>query len=415
MTTTRIIVADVRDALASLPAASVHCAVTSPPYWGLRDYGVAGQIGLEPTVDEWVEAMVDVFRAVRRVLRDDGTLWLNLGDSYCASAGDKGWTGERLANGRGDQPAVLRRKAGASAPAGKARPAGLKPKDLIGQPWRVAFALQADGWWLRSACIWHKPNPMPESIEDRPTSSHEYVFLLAKSQRYFYDADAVREPCLPQSVERAKYGGRVHPKGWHSDSVPISGGDNDGLAPLNEAGRNLRTVWTIPSEPFPGAHFATYPTKLVEPCVKAGTSERGCCPACGGPWMREVDVSGGTIGKSWHDHANDLKRGQHDEGRAVANGFKTYTRTTTGWSPSCECETPGALFGRADPIPCTVLDPFGGSGTTALVANRLGRDAILCELNPEYAAMAAERIRASVGGMFNTVAVESPATSGGAA
>uniref|UniRef100_A0A6M3J8F3 site-specific DNA-methyltransferase (cytosine-N(4)-specific) n=1 Tax=viral metagenome TaxID=1070528 RepID=A0A6M3J8F3_9ZZZZ len=260
------VIGDVLDVLEDQPDGAFSCCVTSPPYWGLRDYGHDGQIGLEQTPEEYVARMVEVFGEVRRVLRDDGTLWLNLGDSYAASAGSHRAYKPHLAGS--DDLNVPRRFP---------PPSGLKPKDLVGIPWRVAFALQADGWYLRSDIIWHKPNPMPESVTDRPTKAHEYVFLLSKSARYYYDADAVREPMAPSYAERYAYsfggqknehltaedahgpGSRTHPIG---DRVPGTG-------------RNKRTVWTVATAPFSGAHFACFPPALIKPCVMAGCPEGG--------------------------------------------------------------------------------------------------------------------------------------------
>ena len=236
---------DCREVMAQMPDESVHTVVTSPPYWGLRDYGIGGQLGLEPTPEEYVANMVAVFREVRRVLRADGTVWLNLGDSYAG--------GERVTDQQD----------------------GLKPKDLVGIPWRVAFALQADGWYLRSDIIWSKPNPMPESVTDRPTKAHEYLFLLSKSPRYYYDADAVREPHVRTWDEsnggNLKVGG-VRPVGTNEVHAHGGGGLIMRSRNYNPLGRNRRTVWTIATEPFPGAHFATYPTALVEPCILAGSA-----------------------------------------------------------------------------------------------------------------------------------------------
>ena len=279
---------DVRNVLPTLDAESVQCVVTSPPYWGLRDYGKDGQIGLEPTPEEYVTTVVEVFRAVKRVLRDDGTLWLNLGDSFA-------------------------------------------DKNLVGIPWRVAFALQADGWYLRSDIIWAKGvsfcpdysgSVMPESVTDRPTKSHEYLFLLTKSARYFYDADAVRET--------AKYGFSLDPDTWGRarDGDPKDKRHSTGGAVTEGDGgtRNLRSVWTINPQPYREAHFATFPTTLVEPCVKAGS-----------------------------------KKGD------------------------------------------TVLDPFAGSGTTGLVAGKLGREFVGIELNADYIRLANERIE---GPLFSAVDTE---------
>jgi DNA modification methylase len=279
----RIIQGDCIEGLRTLPDASVHCCVTSPPYWGLRDYGHDGQIGLEPTPQAYVQRMVEVFREVRRVLRDDGTLWLNLGDSYAAARGGTSMPAETLAggvSGRGDIVAKRGRESGYT-PHRDPAAHGLKHKDLVGIPWRVAFALQADGWWLRQDIIWHKPNPMPESVRDRCTKAHEYVFLLTKSERYYYDADAVREPL--------KAGGdHDRPRRFDSFGQTSKGSDvrfrADGVTPVrdkghvmqsNPAGRNRRSVWTITTKPYSGAHFATMPPDLVEPCIKAGCPEGG--------------------------------------------------------------------------------------------------------------------------------------------
>jgi DNA modification methylase len=524
---------DARAVLAELPAESVHCVVTSPPYFALRDYGVSGQIGLEPSVDEYVAAMVDVFREVRRVLRNDGTLWLNLGDSYAGVGAQTGGTNSKEVGRRAD-----RMFAGGY----RTLPVGVKQKDLYGIPWRVAFALQADGWYLRSDIIWNKNNPMPESVTDRPTKSHEYLFLLSKSPRYYYDADAVREGVfdlpdvapvdgVPSSVEpsrpvvsmptmfgssddgvaspsrisgeasggaaslaavragsrdegearslrpQAADDGRVPgdpgwtrgaeagaaepegsspirsvlPRSTDGDGWPVDvdgrgvGGDQDGAGlplpllrpagpadngsrhpgeqgrdahegerggglqalqqpqarsahmaatPRNDgerwrevdggvaargSGRNLRSVWTIATQPYPGAHFATFPRKLVEPCIKAGTSERGVCPECGAPWERVVE------------------RQPVDRSRLTGVGVDSYAGTAgragtpairgIGWHPTCAHVSP------LKPQPAVVLDPFAGSGTTGMVAQSLGRRAILIDLSADYRVQAMERNR----------------------
>ena len=336
MTSQRIIQGDCIEAMRTLPDASVHCCVTSPPYWGLRDYGHDGQIGLEATPEAYVARMVEVFREVRRVLRDDGTCWLNLGDSYAAQRSGTAMPAETLAGGFGGQVVDGRGSRGRGdvepdAVAGRARRAtgtgpkhrdaaaiGLKHKDLVGIPWRVAFALQADGWWLRQDIIWHKPNPMPESVRDRCTKAHEYVFLLTKSERYYYDADAVSEavacvrgPGNKKPLKGVEEDGEKHrtraglhkaAERWREEGPPES--------------RNRRSVWTVTTKPYSGAHFAVMPSDLVEPCIKAGCPEEGM-----------------------------------------------------------------------------VLDPFAGSGTTLAVAAELGRSAIGCELNPEYIALAERRIK----------------------
>jgi len=372
----RILEGDCRDVLASLPAGSVHTVVTSPPYFGLRDYGtgeweggdaacnhrhetahqqqgatslragrsnveaqrnenfretcgrcgarrVDRQIGLEPTPDEFVAALVAVFREVRRVLRDDGTVWLNLGDSYAVNGGARAYGSTDGATGRADAPGNLRRA-----------PNGYKPKDLIGIPWLVAFALRADGWHLRSDIIWSKPNPMPESVTDRPTKAHEYVFLLSKGPRYFYDADAIREEHADSNGARLtalqRHGdgavGEWVPGSTQEDDPHRSQLDHRGLpgvgttfGKFNSAGRNKRSVWTVATQPYAGAHFATFPPKLIEPCILAGAPEGG-----------------------------------------------------------------------------TVLDPFAGAGTTGMVALRHNRSFVGVELNPEYAEMARDRIETAV-------------------
>lgn len=253
-----------------LKAATVQCVVASPPYWGLRDYGVDGQIGLELSPVAYVATMVGVFREVWRVLKADGTVWLNLGDSY--AAGKQG----RDDGGRHSETFAGNPYHAEVAPKNRKAPDGLKPKDLIGIPWRVAFALQADGWYLRSDIIWNKPAPMPESVTDRPTRSHEYLFLLTKSERYFYDAGAIREPtggeATPEEYERLK---ASTGEAWYQRrSNPFDGkksGEKVGSGLTHPLGRNRRSVWTINSEPTPDAHFATFPQKLVEPCVLAGS------------------------------------------------------------------------------------------------------------------------------------------------
>lgn len=265
--------------LKTLEANSVDCVVTSPPYWGLRDYGVPGQLGLEATPEEYVARMVEVFREVRRVLKPEGTLWLNLGDSYAGSTSGNTKTGlQALANkltggNRELMPPSKQESLFRSGEERHVRPdavkAGLKPKDLVGIPWRVAFALQADGWYLRQDIIWHKPNPMPESVRDRCTKAHEYIFLLSSSPKYFFDADAVKEPCVSDhpAGNKVRMGsrGRAGKEGWALDdsrSIPAEG-------------RNKRSVWTVTPKPFKGAHFATFPPDLIEPCILAGCPEGG--------------------------------------------------------------------------------------------------------------------------------------------
>lgn len=360
-----IIVGDARRL--PLADASVHCVVTSPPYFGLRDYGVDGQIGLEATPAEFVAAMVGVMREVRRVLRPDGTLWLNLGDSYAGSASPDAAARVGIVPGGGGKLQGRNRN-------GAGRAAGLKPKDLMGMPWRVALALQDDGWYLRSDIVWSKGNAMPESVRDRPSRSHEFVFLLSKRPHYYYDAIGVREqatqpsgaPKLTGQIKAAQLG--------QCDSTSKLG------ANYGSPHRACRTVWSINTQPYKDAHFATFPTKLAARCIKAGTSEHGVCPACGNPYRRLVERSrvatrpGIDTKIAGHDSV-----GNRDPLRHVS------TTTTLGWEPTCRCDA-------GEPIPAVVLDPFAGAGTTGVAAIGLGRSFVGVELNPEYAAMADRRI-----------------------
>ena len=267
--------------LKQLPDNSINCCVTSPPYWGLRDYGVEGQIGLEATPAEYVGRMVEVFREVKRVLRDDGTLWLNLGDTYAGYWGDKkareenrpsmadtnGWTNGFNMNARPDFHTAFDEMK-------------IKPKDLVGIPWMVAFALRADGWYLRQDIIWHKPNPMPESVKDRCTKAHEYIFLLSKSRHYYYDHEAIKEPAAYDGRKDTflkgspKYKKGVVP-GQVEHSMAVKGQERWKKNEKGEYVRNKRSVWTIPTKPFKEAHFATFPPALIEPCILAGCPEGG--------------------------------------------------------------------------------------------------------------------------------------------
>lgn len=390
-----LIVDDCRRALAGMPEASVHTVMTSPPYWGLRDYGFEGQIGLEPTPEAYVETLVKVFREVRRVLRPDGTLWLNLGDSYASQPpGIKNadrYKASGLANPAGLRDGVL--AAEVSNKLDTSRLLGIKQKNLIGIPWRVAFALQADGWYLRSDIIWSKPNPMPESVTDRPTRSHEYLFLLTRSPRYYYDAEAIRERGIEPDRKRAdRIGGSNGHVVRHSPGGIVSASTT----------RNCRSVWTIPTQPYPEAHFATFPPKLVEPCILAGTSERGCCANCGAPWKRVVKRT--TVrqladeARTWQPRpkadgyarvAASSQRADKTTGLSASNSHNATTpqspvTVATWWQPGCECD--------ADIVPCTVLDPFAGSGTVGEVALKLGRRAVLVEASAEYAELIRKRL-----------------------
>ena len=367
-TTQQIIPGDCIEGMRTLPDASVHCCVTSPPYWGLRDYGHDGQIGLESTPEAYVARMVEVFREVRRVLREDGTCWVNLGDSYTASVRGGG-NGTKFPGRDTTAHDFDARKIDCGA---------LKPKDLCGIPWRVAFALQADGWWLRQDIIWHKPNPMPESVTDRCTKAHEYVFLLTKSERYFYDAEAVSE--AQTTSGQGGFSNKATLK-----SVVLGASHKPSLVnATNDGRRNRRSVWTVTTKPYSGAHFAVMPADLVEPCIKAGCPEQ-CCPVCGRGWDRVVEKQ-----RTATRPGNESKYGTPEEdirgGSVTLRERHLVSTQTLGWQPACDCATTGT-------IPGTVLDPFAGSGTTLAVAAEQGRNAIGCELNAEYIALAKKRIR----------------------
>ncbi len=370
----------------TLEPQSINCIVTSPPYWGLRDYGHPGQFGLESTPQEYVAKLVELFARLRPALKDEGTLWLNLGDSYVGSCAlttnEKALKGKQ-GTSRGTHGNIGKRDYAAT----------MKPKDLVGIPWRVAFALQEDGWYLRSDIIWSKPNPMPESVTDRPTKAHEYVFLLAKSKRYYFDQEAVREPHARLWDE--SNGGNMahvtnealaHGSGWcHRGDYPLP----------NPNGRNIRTVWTIATKPYSGAHFATMPPELAERCIKAGTSKRGVCADCGRPWVRVVaketsfESGSGRAGRSAEEvNASGKWRNGGRVGNANLKLGSTVTVETLSWQPTCPC--------GADPIPATVLDPFVGSGTTLYVARKLGRNSIGFELNEGYRPLIEDRLKQGV-------------------
>lgn len=366
---------DCLEVLRTIPDGSARMCVTSPPYYGLRDYGVDGQIGLEATPDAFVAKMVEVFREVRRVLADDGTVFLNLGDSYAS--------GEI---GRHDSRSERAKEFGCvqmDGPRQSYKPnTGLASKQLLGIPWRVAFALQADGWYLRSDIIWHKPNPMPESVRDRPTKAHEYVFLLSKQPRYYYDAEAVREKVGEATRRAASFrNGGVYTGGRSFNNSGSTEKDTHGDGDPS-AGRNARTVWTITPRPFKGAHFATFPAELAERCIKAGSSERGKCPECGAAWVRVVET-GPTINRRSNpgQPAHLTPQGYLRDGGSRCGDVAAIT---TGWRPTCSHDL--------EPVPDVVLDPFAGAGTVGLVCQRLGRDHLGIELNPEYRQMAIDRI-----------------------
>lgn len=388
--------ADVLEGLRQIPDETVQCCVTSPPYFALRDYGCDGQIGLESTPAAYVAKLVEVFTEVRRVLRSDGTCWMNIGDSYSTDTKWGGSSSRKNEAKQGYAGRYVRTKS------------GCKPKDLIGVPWLLAFALRDDGWYLRQEIIWHKPAPMPESVTDRCTKAHETIFLLTKSARYFYDQEAVREPQAESTLEHFKSGVERR-QGIKHGSVP---GGSTHLA--NESyktsqailpnGRNKRTVWTLTQTPYAGAHFATFPVDLPLTCLKAGTPARGQCAECGSPWERTIEservktrpgtetklalAAGGTLFKD-----SDKKK-RFDELSDIVGNRDPYrhvtTKVTTGWQATCKCGQPE---NPADGIaPCVCLDPFSGAGTTGVAAKSLGLRYIGLELNPDYAEMSRRRI-----------------------
>ena len=446
-----LLLGDCIEQMRTLPEQSVNCCVTSPPYFGLRDYGHDGQIGLEDSPDAYVQRLVEVFREVRRVLRDDGTLWLNLGDSYANNGtGGNGATGGRdKSTLQSSMPPI------GTTPVKKTVPDGLKPKDLIGIPWRVAFALQADGWYLRQDIIWHKPNPMPESVRDRCTKAHEYIFLLSKSERYYFDSEAMQEPASKgaagsefhtgktgaHQLGRASTKPRTAGNKSHKYVTAYDGSDTEehrtkaGLMNIADTPwetRNRRSVWTVATKPYKEAHFATFPPDLIRPCILAGCPPAGkrcdcdeviASPLGSGP-VEDPTMQTGRAGmnrprrndegtrpitrREQRHEAIEMKASPHrsEMERECGPAFAHYIRTDksgarplphdirkkymqAGWiteAPACAHPVEDAG---------TVLDPFAGSGTTAMVAIQLGRQAISCELNPDYAELIHKRIAAT--------------------
>jgi len=466
------------DKLKELPDQSINTCITSPPYWGLRNYNdEEKQLGMEDTPEEYVNNLVEVFREVKRVLRDCGNVWLNLGDSYAMSSirgGNKKFSGNVGSHNHYEK----------SIKKGKRKiPNGLKPKDLIGIPFRVAFALQQDGWYLRQDIIWHKPNPMPESIKDRCTKAHEYIFLLSKSSKYYFDNESIKEDCVGKDE-------RKWSDTYENSGSIIQGNTNKQIKRTkryskdNNLKRNKRSVWTVTTKPFKGAHFATFPMDLIEPCVLAGCPEK-VCVACGTPYKKEIVVEK-NLTKEQADEikANLIKTNKekkpyaiidkefrnqvieyrnlpkHDDLRNYLKEFRiksnytideieqhfgtqaphhwfekngsypskedwlvlkpllklddTYDAAMTeifyksglkgsnsyiegDWQKQCNCET-------NETKPGTVLDPFGGSGTTGIVASNHNRKAILIELNAEYIEIARQRIQ-DQGGLFTDLEI----------
>ena len=444
--THKLLIGDCRESLRSLPAGSVHCCVSSPPYFALRDYGVDGQIGLEPTPEDFIDAMVQVYREVRRVLRDDGVCWVNLGDSYNA-----GTSATRRPSGNGSDVGYWQ----AAGEMGDRRinADGYKVGDLMNMPHRVAAALQADGWYWRSTIIWAKRSPMPESVSGwrwvpcrvkvasntnsdsgknadhidrrkvgfndrwdepethaakyrpcpgcdkcrdsdgyvlrrgrwRPTNAHEYIFLMTKGERYFCDGDAVQEPCSPNTNSK---GTNRHHKNGTQGVERANRSFQDAIGAKVEQ-RNPRNVWTLSSEPFKGSHFATFPSEIPRRAIQASTSAGGCCAACGAQYApvfssERVPTRPGLNPKVWKSDEYDTE-GQRSALSPNRDPQRHIVMSKiSGYRPTCNC--------NAGVARCVVLDHFAGSGTTGQVATHMGRDFIGCELNPEYAAIAEKRI-----------------------
>lgn len=431
----QVLYADVLDATDALDATSFHCIATSPPFWGVRDYGLgptswpeityvpmtgaaaitvpasASPLGLEPTLEAFVAHTVHVFRALWRVLRDDGVAWVEYGDGYdCGTNAARGPSSTR-GKPRANRPPLHRVSGWTDRCQGTRRTAGLKPKDLLGVPWRVALALQADGWFLRGDHPWLRPNPMPESITDRPTRAHSFVFLLSKQERYFFDTLAIAEQVQhpkasqPEDLERAFSRRRATAPGArqgvyrsgnrqrrYGDARDVPSGSarahNAGSIPWEDKSglKNARSVFIIPTQPYPGAHFATWPEKLAEKLVLSGTSGFGACAACGAQWVRRRDVTLvrvpcpaglGVRRSAWPTLARKGRRLLRLLAAPIVEGV-------AAWRPDCAC---GASAVRA-----RVLDPFGGSGTTGLVGARLGREVVLIEAQAKYLPLMARRL-----------------------
>ncbi len=402
-----VLLGDVLARLADVASASVHCIVTSPPYWGLRDYGIAPTawpavtyrpawdlpevtvpamtcaLGLEPDLLSFIAHLVLVFRKLARVLRPDGCCWMNLGDSYA--------TGTNAGRGASKRTDVGAHAGRSQAP--RRSPPGLPPKNLLLQPHRAALALQADGWVLRQDDVWEKPSPVPESVTDRTTRAHEYVFQLARGERYFYDASAVAEPAVHAASRNSAR--------THGSSRGRTGDHRAVNVPWAGATRNPRSVWRLAAAPFKGAHFATFPPGLPRRCILAGTSEKGCCPSCGAPWRPVVEKA--KVGPVWNqrgprtgDHqrgprTGDHQRGDLEEGRGKFAERYQVRAERTGWSAGCACPSNHLV------VPCVVLDPFAGSGTTLAEAHALNRHALGVDAQPDYVPHMHERMSEAEG------------------
>ena len=474
----RLLLGNCLDSLHELEDESIDTCITSPPYYGLRDYGTAEweggdpncehtvsmdtkwndpkrgknvlrpevahrggksnaclkcgatrideQIGLEDTPEQFIENLVEVFRLVRKKLKPTGSLWLNIGDSYWGGKGRSGMKDAEVQAARTDS--LNKAHHNATGGKGKTRPTDrthdeIKPKDLIGIPWMLAFALRADGWYLRSDVIWNKPNPMPESVRDRPTKSHEYIFLLTKNKKYYYDHVAIKE-----RDGGGRSGNSFRSRQGGADHQAVSGGIGGDEWVSNGSGRNKRSVWTVTTKPYKGAHFAVFPPELIEPCVLASTSYHGCCGECGSPYTRigsdwqpscecfgelvmeevvipaemtpaqvakttwGVTTKGEYFGDNQKDYESSMAQPASDvKKRIIENKTKDRIKTMQIYKSDMPLD-------EHPVIPSVVLDPFGGSGTTAGVAILHNRNAVICELNEEFAALIPNRVASIASG-----------------
>jgi DNA modification methylase len=355
---------DALSALKEIPDNTVHTAITSPPYWQLRDYFAADQLGQEATPEEFVKNLVEICEEVRRVLRKDGTFWLNIGDGYNNNSGfcraKDEWKREGREGGSADKKTFKHKS--------------IKQKDLVGIPWRLAFALQEAGWYLRCDIVWNKTNPMPDGAKDRPTRGHEYLFLLSKSQKYFYDYYATLEDTDEHPDGEQGFGANEQQGTYRMDQDRSF---------THYGKRNRRSVWETSVSSFKGKHFATFPSKLIEPCVLGGASEYGCCVECGTPWERQ-------FGKEKEVIEQKKNKSKRETGDFIFNCMEVgedyqLKLVEKGWEKKCDCETDEVK-------PCIVLDPFSGMATTGIVAFKYGQNYLGIELNPEYLEMSKKRL-----------------------
>lgn len=407
--------------LKKMPSEIVNCTVTSPPYFRLRDYGVEGQIGMEETPEKFIRKLVRIFNEVYRVTTKDGTLWLNIGDSY--NNNSIGNRNELYSNGRKKKSQIGKRTDTYKRGILKS----LKQKDLISIPWMLAFALRKSGWYLRQDIIWHKPNPMPESVTDRCSKAHEYVFLFSKSKKYFFDNYAIQEVAtgfdnrkdiftkgsqkysngyFPSDVKNQSVALKRH-LWWRFKNLQENGQQNHSMHERRAEGqadevypfRNKRSVWTVPTQAFSEAHFATFPERLAWLCISAGSSEQGCCSKCHKQYTRVLKPTeeyAKILGKGYFAHANDAEAGmQQMRGNGVSEKLKSAGSNcaqyeSVGWKAGCKCKD-------AEIIPAVIFDPFAGAGTAPLVGRKLQRNFYAIELKPAYKKLSDDRLKKELG------------------